>query len=267
MRYHLAVWHMDGLPADGGTQISDNDIVETRSGQAATLINGNVVFSAPGLLGSSVLLDGGDNGVAFDSFLVLPPLGANVSQGSISVIVGPINVSGSPAMIGRGCGLAICGHVWFMGRATGSLGFDGASAHMTLFDGDSKVGMSRPSNPSTAGGFVAATGAAGFDQTRFNVITTTWTANRVDVTSTRIDGSGQVVLQQTSAVRDVAAFGVTNFVLGVAEQNNNGAAGAFGGTIDELRVSASTRSPQFVRAEALSHLERLLVFGNAVVGP
>jgi hypothetical protein len=53
----------------------------------------------------------------------------------------------------------------------------------------------------------------------------------------------------------------------VAEANNNGAAAAFGGTVDELRVSASARSPAFVRAEALSHLERLLVFGSAVAGP
>lgn len=263
---HLAVWHMDGLPGDGATNVSDNAILETRTGQAATFVDGNVVRSLPGLLGTAAVVDGGNNGAgAFDSFIILPPLGASVSNGSVSVIVGPLNASG---MTGSGCGIAACGHVWFMGRAQGSLGFDGNSAHLTFFDADAKVGVSRPSNPSSANQFVAATAGGAFDPLRFNVVTVTWDAATMNITTTRLDATGNVVTVSTSAARNVVPFTVTNFVIGVAEFNaTNQPAGAFGGSVDELRVSAAARSPAFVRAEALSHLERLLTFGASVAGP
>ncbi|HEY4222524.1 MAG TPA: hypothetical protein VGO62_14310, partial [Myxococcota bacterium] len=282
---HLAVWHMDSVPvnADGSSlQIaSASSVVDTVSGaialnafaSAANNNQGAFVFGALGLLGHSALFDAGGVGCGAgcqaDSFMVLPvPAGLTSDVGSISVVAGSItdsNGDGSQTRSGfggGGCanGSADCGHLWLLGERAGSTGFDAKSLHVTTFEAG-RVGVSRPSNPSTAGNFSATSDTAVISQDAFSVVSATWSASSIDVTVTVADGATVDQTVITSA-RAGVSIPISNFALAVSENTSRfDQAGDLFGSLEEIRVSGVTRSPAFVRAEAAAHLGELFVFG------
>ncbi len=178
------------------------------------------------------------------AFMAGPPAGARVDNGSVSFMVGP----NTNSQFGGG-------HAVVLDRREGYSGFGNYTMHVTL-NGDTRVGISRPTNNS--GTYLLLSGSGAVPATGFSVVTATWTPSRLEL---YVNGGSVGGLDHTAAVLvdddQPDTYEAAQVLMGIASSGAYNLAAR----LDEIRVSNAARSAAYVRAEARAHLEQLLQFG------